>query len=215
MNRMRVVVKVGLAGLLLATLSGCQSAAPKPPDADKLSSSEVESIYEQDIATFRASLLSAYPDAVIPEASRVRFVDLQEWPIVFSDCMTSEGFEAHPSDDGGVKFGTIPEAQAEAQNIANFVCKVKYPVHPQLQVPLTDPQLAYLYWYFKNDLGPCLEKAGIEVPEAPSESVFVENYAVNGGWNIYKNAVKLTGDAWVEINDKCPQLPPALYPDMG
>lgn len=208
-----MTLRIALVGLLLVALSGCQSAPPKPPDVDGMSSAQVERIYKHDIAEFRENLLTAFPDAIIPEVTRVRFVDPQEWPLVFSECVTSEGFEAHPAD-GGVKYEPIPDAQAEAQNLAVFVCRVKYPVHPQFQVTLTDAELKYLYWYFTTDLKPCLEAANIEVPDAPSETVFIENYSKDGGWDIYKHAVELSGDAWTKINTACPQVPPALYPGL-
>lgn len=37
----------------------------------------------------------------------------------------------------------------------------------------------------------------------------------NGGWNVYLHAADLSGDAWVDINRKCPQSPDGIYEDEG
>lgn len=152
-------------------------------------------------------LVTAYPEAAVPAHDRVRWLTPEEWAETIAECMTSSGFIASALADGGIQFGDIPEEQAEAQNVAYFVCQAKYPIHPEFQRGLSEGQLEALFHYFTSEVQPCLETHGVEVPPPPSVEVFIDSYAETGGWNPYQNAVGMNEEEWADLIAACPQRP--------
>lgn len=159
-------------------------------------------------------LLAAHPSASVPDADLVRFVLPSEWAEAIAQCMSDAGFQASAEPDGGVKYEEIPEAQGEAQSVANYVCSVQYPVDPTYARPLNEEQLDYLYWYFTNELIPCLEEEGHSVSTAPSRSTFIDQYDSNP-WSPYSDVAAVSDAAWLAINEKCPQMPAELFGASG
>jgi hypothetical protein len=189
----------GALSLALATsvLAGCSAGADG--GATPAPTSSIPSAHEQNVA----QLLAEYPDADVPTVQPIRVVTLLEWPEVFAQCVTDEGFPASAAADGGVDFEAIPAEQADASALATFVCRERYPVDPS---EFEDPDLSGLYDYYTQELVPCLEAEGYEIPSPPSEQTFIDSYWT-AAWIPY-NFVEVTSDEeWTRLNAACPQHP--------
>jgi hypothetical protein len=197
-------VLIVAAGIALAGCSATNEVTPV-----KVSQSEAEQVTKQQQDAARATLLQAYPDALIPEASRVRFVTATEKPYVTSECLNENGFDTDVQF-GGVG-GVIPEEQMETYKIAQYVCDVQYPVDPIYSQELSEDQRGSLYDYYADKATPCLKDLGYEISDPPSRDVFIEKYST-GVWNPY-DAVNAssTNEKYEEAIAKCPPYPDVLF----
>lgn len=209
----KILRAAGVLALVGATVAGCAASPvtePTPPPLPALSSSERTQLYQTQVEAARDMLLSAHASATVPDVELVRFVLPSEWAQTMVGCMDEAGFAASVRPDGGIEFAPVADAQSEALSVANYVCGVQYPVDPTYARPLNDEQLKYLYWYFIEKLVPCLEAEGFNIPAPPSEATFVDQYDAHP-WSPYSDVATSTEDAWIAINEKCPQMPSALF----
>lgn len=200
------LVLVGCA----STPSPSSSAAEIPlPTPDTLTAADLDELAEAGDASTLATLLDRYPNAEVPPAERVRFIEPDEYAIVMADCMTSEGFPSVASADGGVE-SSFDTTQQEANATAFYRCRIKFPTDPKYLAPLNESQITYIYNYQTTVLTSCLEAAGYEVDEPPTLEKFLDSYtSPGGGWSPYANV--RGGTLWVSLNKQCPQTPPHLY----
>ena len=190
------------------TLTSCTTseeaempAAPKA-DADtahQMISDVNDGAWEQIVGMF--------PNAKRPEVEQVRVVDAFEWNNVVAQCVEGQGFPASANSEGGISYGFIPDEQAEAQNMALYICQVKYPMDPSYGLPLTAEEISFIYVYYDNTLTPCLSSRGYEV-EMPSESVFHDRLKNEGiPWSPYQDLQEVEGADLDELLIECPQIP--------
>ncbi len=199
---------VALAFAVVATafLSGCQPQSAAPVE---FSQEEIDEYLTTQEQSARNMLLARFPDADVPDARFIRFVDHSEWVAAIVDCMTGLGFSAAPDGDGGVQTGPTPPEQEEAEAVASYTCRTSYPIHPRFSLPLTVEQRRALYNYYVHELVPCLEREGYEQDAPPTWQSFDEGFE-GGSWLPY-DAVEITSmDEWRRINDVCPQGPPGI-----
>lgn len=200
----------GLASAVLlgAALVSCSPKAepemPAAPTADADTAREMiaaanDEAWEQ--------LSSMFPGVERPEVEQIRVVGTAEWGKVLTRCIEEQGFPASATSDGGISYGTIPEEQAEAQNIAVYICRVQYPTDPSALLPLTADEVSFLYEFYKSELVPCLTSRGYEV-EMPSESVFRDRLKTEGSpWAPYQEIPEVGGAALETLLVECPQIP--------
>jgi hypothetical protein len=176
------------------------SADAEPFDADAAVQAQLDGQWEMVLATS--------PDAVRPTIEMIRYVSGHEWAGVMEGCMHDLGWpDTKATPDGGLDSGRIENSQVGARDLAMYTCSAKYPIDPKYSIPLTNDELSELYDYLANELQPCLEEEGYEVPDAPSRETFIESYTETGGWNLYENVFGGGQDEWYAINEKCPQVP--------
>ncbi len=197
-----------LAALALGALliGGC---AAVPGHADPLTSPAAGTVSNSEAVSAEHDLLAQYPKAKLPNAKLIREVTLDELPAARAKCLTTQGFPSTATADGGV-FGYVPEGQDEAHQIAKIVCAIEYPLMAKYDKPLSDAQYKLLYDYLTGPLTKCLKDHGFTVPSAPSFQTFTATYGQPSSWVPYKN-VNVSGDAWTQINEACPQVPANLY----
>ena len=176
-----------------------------------MTSEQAEDLAASALSDYADYVTSLYPDAELPVVDRVRFVDPSEYGVVFSACMTEAGFAASVTADNGLQFEPIPDEQAEAQTVALYACRAKYPTHPRFLRAFTEEQLQYLYRYSSDTVIPCLEDRGIAVPELPSESIFKQNYGGDGAWFPYQNALAMPVDELNTLMEQCPAVPEQIW----
>lgn len=207
---MKRLFALGTVALLMASLVGCSGREPASvPEVEPMTTAAREASYAEHVSAERDRLESMHPEVVVPEVDRVRYVTPEEWAPALAACLTSEGFETTTHADGGIRVGTIPPEQAEAQAIAVFSCSLRYPVDPQHAVPLNDDQLYYLYDYFLSELVPCLEESGYSISAAPTWQVFQETFH-SAPWSPYDDVSPIDEGDWLAINEDCPQQPEQL-----
>ncbi|MBF0671341.1 MAG: hypothetical protein IR160_02000 [Salinibacterium sp.] len=194
---------------LTVALVACSTSSPGP-DVVPLTQAEKEAKSSDSLRLEWDALKREYPEALMPEVERVRFVPPEEWAEAMAACLSTEGFPAEVTPDGGVQ-RQVAAGQAMASDIASYVCNAKYPMDPQYEVKLNESQLRYLYKYYNNSLVPCLEDEGFRIPRAPSLQVFIDSYGTPDAWTPYASLVGQPIVGWIELNDACPQNPDGLF----
>lgn len=200
----------GLASIFLigVSLVSCtplgETEIPTAPTADADAARQMIAHINDDAWE---QLSGMFPEAIRPEVEQVRVVSPSEWNEVIAQCVKGQGFAASANPDGGISYGAIPDEQAEAQNLAVYVCRVKYPIDPSFSLPLTTDEASFIYEYYKNTLVPCLSSHGYEV-EMPSESVFGDILKTEGSpWSPYGDLQEVEGAALDTLLVECPQTP--------
>ena len=212
-SHIRAVLVFTTVTLLLSGYSSSTSA-PGHTSTSMPSASATPQTREQQLDDLWKYYTASYPDAIRPDVTFIRYVQQNEWATIQADCMNAMGFlNVSETPDGGLASGTVPEAQAEAYQVASYVCDAEYPLDPKYSIPLTDDRIGVLYDYYVDELTPCLEKEGYSVTPAPSESTFISSYR-SGGWTPYADintSFAGTQEEWYRINKVCPQWPADFY----
>ena len=92
----------------------------------------VEKSYQDYLTYLQKSMQITNP----PDVELVRYVSVDDWPHVISECITSAGFPVRVSQGGVVLDGDIPDEQADAMNLAWYTCQAGYPADQRTQEPL-------------------------------------------------------------------------------
>ncbi|KRC62702.1 hypothetical protein ASE14_02450 [Agromyces sp. Root81] len=204
---------VGVVALSAIPLTACSvDELPPVPSVAPLSESQSEALAASILEEKGGRILSLYPGAVLPTPDRVRFVTQSEIAHVKADCVTEQGFPAHPNDEGGITYSPVPpDEQAEAQTLAAYACDVMYPLDPRFIRPYTEAELRYIYAYQKHTVIPCIEQAGSSASALPSEQVFIEDWENGRPWIPYGDDDALTMEEASEIPELCPMVPAELH----
>lgn len=217
---MKIHRSLGLASAILGAtlaLTACGSpVTPAPPKIKPLSSADAEEIYANEADTAWADVTAQFPDATRPSVTRIRPMTEGERPEAIAQCLRDAGYDARATADGGVATGGVPTEQQPSLAVASYTCGVQYPFHAELNRPLDDDQIRWLYSYYVGDLRTCLEAEGYTVTSAPSEATFLESYQGRGGevWTPYNDLASVGSAELQSLAAKCPPVPPGLYPDM-
>ena len=171
-------------------------------------------LYEAEVER-HANLLREQGYEPPTDAEFVRFIEPDEYATVHVECLQRQGIPARATFDGGIKFGDIPDDQAQAQHEAIHRCEVMYPVHPRYSLPHTPEQIRITYDYYTETLVPCLAAEGYDVGTPPSWETFLASYGTPNQWVPYASVDAPTEQEWERINTVCPQSPPLeeLYGD--
>lgn len=169
-----------------------------------------EELVQKQLDEAWASTHSFFPNLERPTVPLVRLVSQQEWAQVLVDCMAETGFSGMAVEDGSFQTGIVPADMAEQYNAQLYVCKAQYPLDPKYSAPLSAEQVAYVYAYFRDVLGPCLVEEGYSPAELPSLQSFTEAWS-SGGWSPYSTVQPPTEQAWLSLQKDCPPLPADLY----
>ncbi len=213
---MRRKVAAGASAILgialLATGCAAEEELPPPPAFEELSAAEEDALYQETVDSYGEYVQAAFPEAQLPEVERIRFVTREEWNDVFVSCLGEAGFEATVHEDGGVRYGEIPPEQAEAQAIANYICRAQYPTESKYSAPFSDAQVSWLYEYTKTTLFPCLEAFDARPDNMPSEELFRQAISGTGEgvWDVYSQVPVENIDQAIE---ECPQFPDEFWGD--
>jgi hypothetical protein len=199
-----------VAVIAVALLSGCSSTLT-PPTVPPMSEAEMDAQTLLDLEADRQFYLGAYPDAVVPSVTRIRFITTDEWPTVMAACLTEAGFPTIAGEEGIPS--TPPTGQEQGWALAAYTCSAQYPLDPHLTRALTDDQKRYIYEYWVQVAVPCMREHGFdEVSTAPSMQTFLDEWAQPGSWTpFFEVAMQASTEVADAINDDCPQDPPGLF----
>lgn len=215
--RARFAVVPVCAVLSLCAAVGCQSQGHDPglqaeqhtsigglaPDLLQLHQEALDIAWERVVAFF--------PDAERPQVETVRFIEMDEWAQVQSECLQVRGFPVEALPDGGMSAGSVAPEQQEALHLAMYECEAQYPLDPSFRAPLTDDEIDRLFDYLTGELSDCLASHGHPVSEPPSREAF--GAGIRAGsltWSPYEAVAAETYTAWMDLNEACPQQPPGL-----
>lgn len=139
-----------------------------------------------------------------PEVEVEKEVGPKEQVDLVVACMHELGWPEVRVQDGRISYPWTPEVQDDVGR-AMYTCYARYPLRPELFEP-TEEMYRQLYYYYADELVPCLRSRGLEVSSPPS-------------WEAWIASVQVGGDYWNPVTevdpadyptDACPPLPPEL-----
>jgi len=213
-RRHRATAVAGAAiGVALLTAGGLALAAPPPPPPLP---PEVEiELYEGGIEERWAELQARYPDAVRPDVEFERFITDDEESEVIAQCLREQGITVEIDEYGWnveIPVGPQEYEQTREFELASFVCEVRFPLSPSLSQPYTEDEIRYTYWYFVEQLRPCLQERGYQIGVPPSLEEFRARWWTDDPWSPYRDVTESDADAFMATADACPPEPPDLRP---
>ena len=208
-RRHRVVAALG-AGVVVALLTAGGLALAAPPRPAPLPPDEEHSLYESSVEEHWLDVLEDHPDAVRPDVEFVRFITKDEEPGVIFACLREQGIPA-VLDEHGVST-TVPPGSEEQYRVAWFTCAVQYPVSPNENLPFTEDELRHIYRYFVEQLTPCLEVRGHDIPPPPGYEEFRARWWTDDTWAPYRYAAERDPAAMMATEEACPPMPSDLRP---
>ncbi len=159
-----------------------------------------------------ACLLGCTADRVSPEsdtgASANEGTDRTETRSAkIARCMQAEGWDVtyYPSDDS--YGGETSTDQADQYDASAVECGERFPVTG----PSSFEEYSQADWdqLYKGEVAraACLRAEGVEIPGAPSKTVFIEEYPSGDGWYAYSfvSPSEVGRDTWEDLNQACPQ----------
>lgn len=153
----------------------------------------------------------------------VRYVTKQESLRVRAACLVEQGIQQPPTAGPEDRAPVEKAAEEAAYALAQYVCYVKYPLHPRFR-SFTDRQIRVVYDYYVDRVLPGLLKEGFDCGPAPSWEFFVANFG-GPGWAPHDRLleeVRATHTARAVIQElkrleeEYPRLPPdeELFQDL-
>ena len=107
-----------------------------------------------------------------PAVEVIRYVDSDESQQVYRECMGEQGF---PTDSEGAI--DVPIEQQEHFMLSQFTCYVRYPLKQEYAKPDGSEQVSIQYDWTTQFVIPCLEEMGQIIPEPPSRTEFIDQWA--------------------------------------
>jgi hypothetical protein len=149
-----------------------------------------------------------------PDVALVRFVSVDDWPHIVSECITSAGFPVRISQGGVVLDGDVPDEQADALNLAWYTCQAAYPVDQRTQEPLPRVRAEKQYDHLVDNVAPCVRAEGFDVPQAPSLESWLDAYYTDGAaWDPFTVVGEVAPEKLDAIYTSCPHDAADLYPE--
>lgn len=151
---------------------------------------------------------AATPDASVPEPNPSQGPKLYSGPpdqyfAQLADCIRDAGFSAEVSADGSsmsFDYGTVEQRPAYEAAKAACDAEIGLPLPPE---PLSEPQIRERY-AFLVEARTCLIAQGYDLPEPPTEDVFVETYG-SDPWSPFSDVPVMDQEAWEALTAICPQ----------
>lgn len=224
---MRRLALIAGAAVLLAVLVAVGSGGGRPPLTPRTTPDPVE----------RAALDDARGRAVRDGVPIAADVWTQLWTPAqaasqIQNCVYKGSggvleFEAAPlaqQAEGGIGISVTGQVAAlsalgeftDQRAVGRLVdsCVAAYPVDRRLwSVPEQDR--AALYSYDLTVLRRCLLAHGQAVPRMPNRTRFENLLRASAPWNAYDLVVVANRQAWYDLSDACPALPPAIAADVA
>jgi len=208
-RRHRVIATLGAGAVVaLLTAGGLALAAPPPPPP--LPPDQEYSWYESGVEELWLNVLEEHPHAVRPDVEFVRFITEDEEAEVIFGCLRAQGIPA-VLDEHGVST-TVPIGSEEQYQVAWFACGVQYPLSPNENLPFTDDELRHIYRYFVEQLRPCLEARGYDIPPAPGFEEFRARWWTDDTWAPSRYVMPSDEEELFAAEAACPPMPSDLRP---
>lgn len=148
-----------------------------------------------------------------PEVERVAWMgSKQEQADAVASCLQEAGFPEVRADPGGaIALDNLPESQAEAFELASFVCFSRYPIDPEISQDWSRAQIGLVYDYWDEYFIPCMAAHGypVDTTGQPSRESFVsEFYSGARAWWATDRYDALPEEERASLAGKCPPYPP-------
>lgn len=158
-----------LGALVAFLLAGCgDSSADQSGTSNRASSPQVSTEYLRKISE---SLSQSFGIDDPPQVEVIRAMLPEELDDTLLACVTEEGFPL--TAEGVFK---IPEGQKTAYNMAQYVCRMRYPVIERYAQPLKAKQIEIQYDWTIQFVIPCLEQQGFRISNVPTEARFIDTW---------------------------------------
>jgi hypothetical protein len=208
----KVRIDAGRAGLVAVSISLLTLTACTPvSQPDK--TAELDRAY---LGNLSKSWGEFYNVKDPPQIEPVRFIGTEEVDSVHRDCLIEAGY-----DRNAVGLITVPEGQESVFGLAEYTCRMQYPVPEKFTQEWSTKQIHKQYVWTTEFVVPCLESSGHPVEGVPSESVFVESWDNNPFFPFsqvrVEGAAQQYNEAWAVLEAECPQIAPGevLWDDLG
>lgn len=186
------------ASIALLALTGC-AGDTKPEETAGADTAYLEQL--------SASWAEYYGVADPPAVTTIRFIGTEEVDSVHRECLLEAGFER---DDVGLI--SVPEGQESVFALAEYTCRMQYPVPEQYTQEWTDEQIGTQFAWTMQFVIPCLEDAGHPITDPPSESVFVESWESDPFYPFAQVRIEAAAEQynteWAALEAQCPQIAP-------
>lgn len=104
----------------------------------------------------------------------IREVPVDEFPVVFNECLREAGFPYEVAPDGTFEYGPYPEDQSEAFEAASLACEQKYPMVEEYSTDDFNPeQWELVYEHQTQQWIPCMRNLGLELGPPPTKETFL------------------------------------------
>jgi hypothetical protein len=207
-RRRHRVVAVVTAGALAVLVTGGAVALAAPPPPPPLTSDEEYASYQRGIEAAWAELQARYPDATRPDAEFERFVTADEEGEVVGACLREQGILVEIDEHGWTV--TVSPDEERSLGLALFVCSVRFPLSPNEHLPYTEAELRHIYRYFAEQLIPCLEARGYDLPAAPDYAEFRSRWWTDETWGPYADLRETDAERFLAAEEACPPMPSDL-----
>jgi hypothetical protein len=115
-------------------------------------------------------------DDVARSSLFVRAVSVDEYPVVFNECLREAGFPYELTPEGTYEYGPYPEEQSQAYEAAAEACEQMYPVAEGYATDDFSPeQWEVVYEHQTREWIPCMRGLGIELGPPPTKETFLAN----------------------------------------
>ncbi|GAB2461092.1 hypothetical protein HD599_001105 [Conyzicola lurida] len=131
------------------------------------------------------------------------------WAATYVQCMADSGYTNYKAEQGGYSAWSEGTGPSVEEQVASYVCQIRFPWAADPRFVLSDAQREYVYTYYAGFLIPCLEIRGHAVVDVPSRDEFLD--IEMGVWNPYY-VVELPRDRADDerLRAECPEMPVGL-----
>lgn len=188
--------------VVFVTAVSLASCAPEPENPAEALDTD-QSYLQETAATWAEYYHIADPPLVTP----VRYIGTEEADQVHRDCLLDAGYPAN-------SFGMIdfPEDQKQQFDLAEFTCKMQYPLPERYTQVWSDAEISTQYAWTVQYVIPCLEREGHRVSTPPSETVFLETWRSDAFYPFKDVKIDLPGAQFnqemTRLENLCPQIAP-------
>lgn len=123
---------VAVTTAVLAMLCGCstQPSTPAPHLTVRTRAADHDAYYREYLEALGHSFREMGLEEIPTDVRLVRYLDEDEFPKIYAECVREHGFAATPGPDGGVHYTDVPAERAMDQLEAMYRCEAQYPPVP-------------------------------------------------------------------------------------
>ncbi len=160
------------------------------------------------LADMRRMWVDFYQIVDAPDVDVVRWVRPEEMGETQDDCLRAAGFQV---DAPGQVY--YPEEQKQAADLAQYTCRMQYPVMSKYTQEWGSAQLDLQYEWTVEYVVPCLQEQGHPTADIPTKEVFTDQWATDPFYPFAQIKLDLPADAynaeWYRLETVCPQIAPS------
>ena len=143
-----------------------------------------------------------------PDVEVVRWVRPEEMGETQDGCLREAGFQV----DGPGRLYYPPE-QEQAAGLAQYTCRMQYPVMSKYAREWGTEQLDLQYEWTVEYVVPCLQEQGHSTVDIPTKEVFTDRWATDPFYPFAQIKLDVPGDTfnteWNRLETVCPQIAPS------